>query len=224
MSDEEHLIKGDIVKEAIDLYLKDSSKFEEKYIAEKLNMNEDQFYQFFKNKNEVLQYFYSDCVLQYREMARDIEGFEDATLEEKISNFIYMMFDIFQPNRKFMEKTFNSMVLIRIPASLFQKEVENVFTDIAQSENSISTLLRPFVVNPISFEVFSRQYFLLIKFWLSDTTENYEATMALVDKLVSLFTEVLQTRIPDKAMELFKYVFVDNVTKMNLPFIGRFFK
>jgi len=222
MPSEEQLIKRDIVKAAIGIYLKNKADFNEKNIATRMKLNEKQFTSFFKNKNEVLQYFYVDAMLQYREMVPEIEGFENATLEEKISNFIYMMFDIFQPYRKFVEKTFDALILMRVTASPFQKEVENIFKEISDSDYSVSALVKPVVSNPLTFDIFSRQYFLLIKFWLSDHSENHENTIALVDKSVSLFTEVIQTRIPDKALELFKYVVVDKIGKIKIPFIGNF--
>jgi AcrR family transcriptional regulator len=222
MPTEDQMIKRDIVNATIGLYLKDSSNIKEKKIAEKSKISEEQFYRFFKNKKEVLHYFYSDCVVQYQQMARDIEGFENATLEEKVSHFIYMMFDIFQPNRKFMEKTFDSLILMRLTASPFQKEVEKVFEHIADGDYSVSAIVKPVVANPFAFDIFARQYFLIIKFWLSDNSENYQNTMALVDKLVSFFTEAVQTRIPEKALDLFKYVVIDNVHK--IPFIGKVFK
>jgi len=224
MPGEDQTLKRELAKIAIDLYLNHLSDFEENKIAEKLKISEDQFYLFFKNKKQVLHYFYSDCIVQYRQMVRDIEGFEEATLEEKISNFIYMMFDIFQPNRKFMEKTFDSMILLRIKASPFQREVEKVFKDIADSDYSVSAIVKPVVTNPLAFEIFARQFFLIIKFWLGDNSENYQNTMALVDKLVSFFAEAVQTRIPEKALDLFKYVVIDNVHKIKIPFLDRFLK
>ena len=66
MPSEEQLIKRDIVKAAIGIYLKNKADFNEKNIATRMKLNEKQFNSFFKNKNEVLQYFYVDAMLQYR--------------------------------------------------------------------------------------------------------------------------------------------------------------
>jgi hypothetical protein len=59
-----------------------------------------------------------------------------------------------------------------------------------------------------------------VKYWLNDSSKDKERTLALADKLSSLFEEIVYNKTLDKGFDLFKFIFGNNDFESWLPKLG----
>ena len=95
-----------IVEAAIDLYVDDRENFTTSNLAKKTRIKKVEILRLFPSRGAILKYFYPLCVMRYKMMAAEIDGYADWPVDEKMSNFAYVMFDLLQEQREFVEEHF----------------------------------------------------------------------------------------------------------------------
>ena len=213
--------KQKIINSAINLYVSGDKKYTVKNIASGAKLKESDVYNEFNAKSHILPAYYPSTVQRFREMIAEIDDFESFSLEEKLSTFIYSMFDILQEQREFVDETFDEMVFRRAKNSPFQQEVATVFRDFLETSPAASAMQGMFVLRQDTYDFLAKEYTHLLKFWLRDTTENFSSTVALTDKLVSFLAELVQSGLIDKGVDLFKFFVNNGILKFDLPLISR---
>jgi len=215
-------IRQAIIEAAIDLYINDHNHFTVKYIAEKAGLSPADIYSCFPNKEAILRGFYTQQVHRYRLMIEEIDGFEDFTLAEKLSNFIYASFDLMQEQREFVEETFESKVLNAYSKTEYHKEVENLLKDFFTGDDRISSSSR-ILIQSFFYDLLRKEYFNLVLFWLDDASPDYEKSMALTDKLTGFLEEVMYSAVFDKGVDLFKFAISNGALGYRLAAFKRIF-
>lgn len=129
-----------------------------------------------------------------------IPDFQDLTLSETISQFVYQSLDLFTEVGDLTEAE-----LADVQSSM-QKKVAAIFDRIIERDGRIPFINR-FVFKPLVFDIMAWQYVQLIRFWLTDDSEGSEQTLALVDKSTALFQELAYSGVLDKGMDLGKFVY-----------------
>lgn len=211
-------IRQQIIDAAIDLHINNGGNFTLKQLCQKAKIKQGEFYQQFNSKNQVLGQFYPLCVQRCREMSLQIEAYHSMSLAEKLGNFIYMMFDLLQEQREFVDETFGEMVFLNA-GTAFHREVADVIGEILENDPQIPDLQRSFLLNAQMYDVLAKEYIHLLKFWLSDDSPNFEKSMALTDKLVNFLEEVLHSNVIGHAADLLKFFVQNDVIKLNIPLI-----
>lgn len=178
-----------------------------------------EIYQVFSNKKEILAYFYPAIVLQYWAMIEEIEDFEEYAISEKFSNFIYTIFDLLNEKEKFVNDTFDKYVFQKGSRSDFHEETATLFKEFLTTDGNIA-VSAGFFMGDFYYKTLSSQFLFLIKYWLNDTSKDKEKTLALVDKMSSLFEEIVYNKTLDKGFDLIKYLFGNNDIESWLPKLG----
>ncbi|MEN9839939.1 MAG: hypothetical protein RL177_1418 [Bacteroidota bacterium] len=129
-----------------------------------------------------------------------IPDFQDLTLSETISQFVYQSLDLFTELGDLTEAELNDV------QSSMQKKVAAIFDRIIERDGRIPFINR-FVFKPFVFDIMAWQYVQLIRFWLTDDSEGSEQTLALVDKSTAFFQELAYSGVLDKGMDLGKFVY-----------------
>ncbi|MEX0929964.1 MAG: hypothetical protein WD266_04935 [Balneolales bacterium] len=217
MAQEKNDKKNRIINAAIDLYVNDPSAFTLKNIAKKARVKEADIFKDFPNKIAILKGYYAGIVPQYKEMIREIDGFELFDLHEKLSNFVYSSLDMMQEQRDFVEKTFNGFIYNARPKSAFQSHIEELVEDFVQKDTRIAGM-NQYLLNAYTYNVLSNFYLQLVIFWIRDESPGSEKTIALTDKLSSFLSEVLYSAIIDKGLDLGKFLVANRNTQPNSPF------
>lgn len=70
------------------------------------------------------------------------------------------------------------------------------------------------------YKTLSSQFLFLVKYWLNDSSTDKERTLALADKLSSLFEEIVYNKTFDKGFDLIKFVFGNKDIESWLPKLG----
>ncbi|MEX0773397.1 MAG: TetR/AcrR family transcriptional regulator [Balneolales bacterium] len=206
-----------IVNAALDLYVNESDKFTLKNIAKKARVKEAEIYSYFPNKTAILKDFYSGIVPQYKEMIREIEGFDQYDLSEKLSNFVYSSLDMMQERRDFVEKTFDDLIVGSYQKPEFQYQVERLVEDFVKEDPRIAGS-NQYLLNSFSYNFLSKEYLKLVRFWIGDESAGSEKTMALTDKLTAFLNEILYTSVLDKGFDLGHFLVTNRIIRPNIPF------
>lgn len=216
-TNEELQKRARIVNAALDLYVNESDKFTLKNIAKKARVKEAEIYSYFPNKTAILKDFYSGIVPQYKEMIREIEGFDQYDLSEKLSNFVYSSLDMMQERRDFVEKTFDDLIVGSYQKPEFQYQVERLVEDFVKEDPRIAGS-NQYLLNSFSYNFLSKEYLKLVRFWIGDESAGSEKTMALTDKLTAFLNEILYTSVLDKGFDLGHFLVTNRIIRPNIPF------
>ena len=217
------LLKKRIIEAAINLYLNDSDRFTVDDVAEAAEVTKETFYEHFDSLSFVLPAFYVLCLAEYRTVRAAIGGYESFTLEERLSTFIYVMFDFLEEQQAFVAQTFEEYVMDDHTAR-FRKEVKALFRELLDTDD-VPTTNRFFTDRDLLHGFLTNQYLLLVSYWIKDESPQREKTVALADKLVAFFAELATFRGIERGVDLVKYlVNIDLIDLDNIPFVGRWFE
>lgn len=218
MTSEKINSKIEITWKAVELFEK-NGKVSIPDLVEATGMNATEIYSFFPNKNAIFSFYYPALVYQYWAMIEEIDGFEEYSISEKFSNFIYTLFDMMNENPGFVDETFDKYVFRPGSGSEFHKEVTELFKNFLTSDAEIA-VSAGFFMKDYFYSLLASQYLFLINFWKNDHSEGKERTLALSDKLTSLFEETVYNKTIDKTFDLAKYIFGSIGAGKDIPFVG----
>lgn len=217
MEAEEINKKIEITWKAVELFEK-KGKVSISELVKETGSTSSEIYTLFPNKNAILEYFYPALVLQYWAMIEEIDGFESYSLSEKFSNFAYTTFDMMSENEKFLKRTFNRYVFQKGSSSAYHGEVTELLKHFLTSDAEIS-VSAGFFMKGYYYSFLSSQFLFLLKYWMKDTSEGKERTLALTDKLTSLLQESVYNKTIDMSFDLLKYIFTSSGVEKNIPFL-----
>ena len=200
--------KIDITWAAVDLYI-EHGRVSIPDLVKATNSSASEIYELFPNKKAILSYFYPSLVYQYWAMIEEIEGFSEFNISEKFSNFVYTSFDMMHEKLPFVEKTFSEHAFSLTGDSDFSKEVKALFKDFLNNDADIA-VSAAFFMNDLFYQALTSQYMLMVKYWLKDSSENKERSLALADKLSALFEEIVYNKSIDKTFDLAKFIWGTN--------------
>lgn len=204
-------IKFAIAEAAADLYIEGNNHFNIKDVAQKIGITPAEVFNYFPNKQAILQFYYTAIVFRYRLMIEEIEHFDSYTIGEKLSNFAYTTFDILDEKEAFVERTFKHLILCSYSKTDFEKEVESLMVDFLEDDNNLSVSSTT-ILNHYFYAFLRRQYLELIRFRLSDASEGKELTIQLTDKLTNFLQELLYNTVLDQGFELGKFIYANKET------------
>lgn len=173
----------------------------------------------FPTKTSILQYYYPSLIVRYKSMVAEIEDFDEYTISEKLSNFIYTLFDIMDEDRSFIESTFADYQMTWFTETDFHREIDELFKVYFRNDSQTSLAAALFMGNYF-YSRLRTQYLYLIRFWLHDTSSGNERTLALTDKFTAFVEEVTYSTIVDKGFDLAKYVLSSTNVIRNIPIVG----
>ena len=218
MSTENLNDKIDIALKAVELYEK-KGKLNIPDLIDSTGFTASEIYTYFANKKAILAFYYEALVYKYQVMIEEIDGFEDYSISEKFSNFIYTMFDMLSESPVFVNDTYEKYILRNGFCSGFQTIVTNAFKDFLTSDGEIA-VSAGLLMKDCFYSLLATQYLFLIRFWLKDESPEKQSSLALTDKLTSLFQEAVYNKTIDKSFDLVKYLLGTMSVGKSIPFTG----
>lgn len=186
--------------------------FQELSIA--LDIDQEDIQLVFNRETEILESIYAGFVKQYKDMLPAVEGFNECTLEEKLSNFIYVMFGILEKERPFVKATFEQVISQWSSGNHFYRAIEDVlgmFIQMSnhQKENSFTpweilkniqnTQTQRNFLEYINIQLLVNTYIELFKFWLYDYSNDFGKTAAYADQMTAFWANVVSTSLSGNA-------------------------
>ena len=190
-------------------------------LVQSTKLSATEIYQIFPNKKAILAYYYPAMVLQYWAMIDEIEDFEEYSISEKLSNFIYTIFDMMGEKHTFVKDTFNKYVFSKGNKSAFHEETTSLLKEFLTTDANIA-VSAGFFMGDFYYKTLSTQFLFLIKFWLSDSSTDKGRSLALADKLSALFEEIVYNKTLDKGFDLIKFMVGNTNIENWLPNVGRY--
>lgn len=214
--------KFEIADAATELYMEGDGHFLIKDVAKKVDLDPAEVFNYFPNKDAILQFYYASLVIRYEMMIDEIDDFESYTIGEKLSNFAFTSFDMLAEKQAFVSQTFVQLVLRSCGKTDFEKEVERITKKFLENDSQLS-IASTVVLNDFFYSFLRYQYLELVRFWLNDDSEDKELTMELTDKLTTFLQELLYNAILDKGFDLGKFLMANKEKFFcNLPIIKQF--
>ena len=204
--------EGDTLSKKIELSLFAAELYEQqgrlsmKELITKSEFSAGEIYHLFENKNELLAYAYPSMVFQYWAMMDEIEDFQRLIISEKLSSFIYSMFEMFADHEHFVKDTFTHLVAKKGLKSTFSKEVSEVYKDFLTRDGKLS-ITAGLLSKSYLYDWMSLQFIALVEFWLHDSSTGKERTIGLVDKACTLFESLVYSEVLDKGFDFGRYLF-----------------
>ena len=218
MTAEDINTKIDITWKAVGLY-EEKGDFTIPELIDATGLTASQIYSYFPNKKAILNYYYPALVFQYWAMIEEIEDFESYSLSEKLSNFIYTLFDMLNENPEFVESTYGNLVLSKGSKSGFHQEAKEVFKHFFTTDGDIA-VIAAFFMKDLFYSFITTQYLFLVKFWVEDNSDGKERSLALTDKFTAFVQEVSYNKVVDKGFDLVKYLFGSAKIADGFPVFG----
>jgi AcrR family transcriptional regulator len=194
-----------MVDAAITLFTTDKSRFSIRNIAVAAEVSTAKVYEYYTSKDQILNDFYNLIPLLCKEQLRHIEGYDDLPLADRLSHFIYTSFDLLQEQRLFTEKTLEKWSCTN-RTSLWKERTADHIRDIIDMDSRVSDLNRV-IIPDLGYSIAASSYMQLIRFWLHDTSEGSEKTLALVEKSMVFVQEIFYADVLSKGLDLGRYVY-----------------
>ncbi|HLR32807.1 MAG TPA: hypothetical protein VK074_09970 [Fodinibius sp.] len=207
-------MKFAIADAATDLYVEGDGHFQIKDVANTVEIDPAKVFDYFSNKESILQFYYTAVMYRYRLMIDEIDDFNSYTIGEKFSNFVYASFDMLDEKQAFVEDTFRRLILQSNSKTGFEKEIESLFREFLEDDpyRSASSSV---IMNTYFYAFLRCKYVGLIRFRLTDTSEDRELTMELTDKLTSFLQELVYNSVVDQGFELGKFLYSNKKAFLN---------
>lgn len=202
MKTEELNNKIELTEAAIDLYIED--KFTIPNLTRETGKTASEIYTLFPNKNSILKFYYPALVIRYRAMISEIDGFDSYSISEKLSNFMFTLFDMMDERREFVKDTFEKYGWKCTSKSEFHHKIRSLFKEFFTTDGNIATSAG-FFIGDWFYASLKTQFLFLIKFWLEDDSDGLERTFALTDKITGFIEELVYSKLADKGFDLAKY-------------------
>lgn len=216
-------IKFAIADAATDLYVEEEGHFLIKEVAQSVGIDPAEVFNYFPDKQAILRFYYTAIVYRYRLMIDEIDHFDSYTLSEKISNFAYASFDMLDEKEVFVKDTFRQLILQSCSKTNFEKETEELFRQLLKDDPRLSASSSA-IMNTRFYALLRRKYLELIRFRLSDTSEDYELTMELTDKVTTFLQELMYSPLIDQGFELGKFLYSNKKYFLqNIPVVKQIF-
>jgi len=204
--------KLEITGIAIDLYVEQDGEFSLNQISKEIDLSVAEIFDYFPNKQAILDFYYTSLVIRYRLMIDEIEDFETYSLSEKLSNFVFASFDMMSEKQAFVEQTFKRRIRCSYSKKEYSKKVEEVLRSFFKEDPGISSS-GSLLLNELFFQLLTKKYLYLVSYWINDDSEGKERTMELTDKVTAFIQEVMYNSVADKGFDLLKFLLSN--TKIN---------
>ena len=207
-----------LCESAIDLYL-ENGRFTISNLIDKTELSATEIYDLFPNKKAILDFYYPSLILRYSAMFEEIDDFDSYTISEKLSNFIFTMFDMMNERREFVEDTFDESVIKAGSKSEFFIQTKQLFHRFFTTDPNIA-VSAGLLLKDYFYHFLTNEFYHITKYWLKDGSEGYERSMALTDKLTVFVEEAVYNKVLDKGFDLVKHLVAQEGLAKNIPIVG----
>lgn len=206
--------KIELCEAATDLFM--AGQFTISDLTSKTGYSASEIYSLFPNKKAILKYYYPSLLIRYRAMITEIPDFEDYTISEKLSNFIYTLFDMMDEKEAFVQKTYNEYIFSGFSKTDFGRETEELIGNFISEDPRVSNSAAV-VLGGYFYSFIKSQYLMLIRYRIHDESDGRERSLALTDKLHAFLEELLYNKLADRGIDLLRTIIAQSgmTTDMN---------
>jgi len=215
--------KFEIAQAAVEVYVSQPNDYFVHDVAMSLGTDSDDIYRYFRNRWEILDFYYQSLVTRYRLMTLEIEDYQDFSLAEKLSNFAYSSLGMLGEQKTFATRTFERLVLNAPRKSPLESGTEQLLRDFIE-EDSFTGRFQPILAQNGGYSILAREFLHIVDFWLNDQSPHAETTQAFIDKWSRFIEELFYNKILDSGLDLSKYLMQNRMAGPGIAFLGDLFR
>jgi len=197
-----------IAQEGAKLYLK-NSRYTMSALAEASGTEKDEIYDYFPNRQSVIEFYYEALMLQYIDITKQIDGYADFTLAEKLNNLALTVLDQMEEDREFVRMTYKKTIFCSSRDTSFEHSFRTQLKTIYQNDTRQSSVSSAFN-NRLLYKAGLFNFHLLVKYWLEDSSTGNQKTMELVDKWTAFVQEIHYSSVLDRGFDFAKFLFYNS--------------
>lgn len=196
-------------------------------IAKQAGTPEPTIYKYYPSKEAILHYYFDVQTETLIGNLKKIKDFEKFSFQEQFHSVLDAMFDLFEPDRTFIQTAYQGVFRTNWIAAAEASEaakarflaIINGLLDAAIESGEIEEL--PF--RDLVVEIFWEYSLAVTYYWLADVSPRYENTTQLIDKSLGLITSYLTSAILGKSYDLIKFLVREHLlSRINRPPPGHF--
>jgi hypothetical protein len=204
--------KWDVCLASIPLWTENSDDFSFESAAAASGVPLETIQELFDEPEAIPRFFYEAALALYHEQRDATDGFDAFTLNEKLVHFACSLFDIFDSQKAFVQKSLYPLVLDADDDAFFKKPVSTLFKRFVDGDDRVSSISKMWTPDLV-YDFWAYEFGHVLRFWLRDSSENKEKTLALLDKLSSFVQELFYNTAADRGIDLAKCLWQEGVFK-----------
>lgn len=177
-------------------------------------IKEEQFYKYFGSfeglQNAIWKKFYENTIA----VMQKNESYDSMSNEEKMLTFFFTFFESLTLNRSYvlfmLKEHKNSMERLGQLKGL-RKNIKDFASELIEERNS-DTNLKILKRSP---QLFSEgawlQFLFLLKFWMDDSSPDFEKTDIAIEKSVTTIFQVFENSALEKIIDFGKFLYKENI-------------
>ena len=183
-----------------------------KFCKEK-GIEEEEFYSFFGSFQGLREAIWERFFANTLQVMQKNKSFGDMSNEDKMLTFFFTLFEALTLNRSYVLFTLqehqNSMENLSQLKGL-RKNIKTFASELIEERNETKNLK----VLRYSPQLFSEgawvQFLFLLKFWMNDSSPNFEKTDIAIEKSVTTIFQVLETTPLEKVLDFGKFLYKES--------------
>ena len=209
--------KLDILTLYMDLVSEQKSKPDDvSDFCEQVNLDEDNFYEYFKSLKKVEKTIFNELFKNSLEVLNESEEFLAFDGKNKLLSLYFTFFENLTLNREYVEVVLkgckNQLKSYKSLSSLKKSFID--FVDSLALSDSILPIdgLEKIQTGFINYSAWA-QLLITIKFWLEDESESFEKTDIFIEKSINTSFEIIENKFLKNVFDLGKFVYKEKFQK-----------
>jgi AcrR family transcriptional regulator len=178
-------------------------------LAKRLKMKEQEFYEHFNSLRAIEDSIWSGFLAETKEKIESEEVYAGYSVREKLLAFYFTWLEVLKENRSYAMWCFESLPKWELNPSFlqgFKKEFEDYAASLMLEGRESQEVQERALLHNIYPKAFTAQVIAVLKFWVRDTSPNFEKTDVFVEKSVNLAFDLIGRTALDSAFDFLKFV------------------
>ena len=197
---------------AADLYMSQRHDSGFSAISKVSGISVDELRSSWTTRPALLRSYYTEAFQRYAELETSVPDFKIYKLSEKLATLIFSLSDELDMIPGFAAETFQVLVQSDSSSDSFSQLIYDRIRWYVDSDPLVSNLAQP-IINKTSSKLFQKVVMTLIYEHLRDQSTDKAYSSALIDKASTFIESLFYSGITDKAIDLFKYLTINNRTR-----------
>ncbi len=209
-----------IIRKTVEILIeKDFKSTTMRAIARAAGIGDATIYNYFPTKESILYAYYEDAMHACIEKLKNIEKFNEYSLQEQLQTLFEVEFELFLPDREFIRKTFKKVFFSfsqdysrLIPVrTVFFKIVDDMFNaavEVGEIPEQVFQDLVCFLLWDYNIGI--------VMYWTNDDSDMFSDTTVFNDKSIDLICSLLKSGIANKTFDIATFLFRNHIlTRMH---------
>ena len=211
-----------IIEATVDAYVEDPEHLAPEAVCARAGVDPALFERHFSDINDVIRAWYPYAVDLVTDESAAIPELANLPLQDRLGTFCFMLLDVLESRTEFVKATF-----------LFQ--AAGFCTPFHRRlREGLKSVLRAVDIPGVNYFVvdsdatrfaIAESIVQMIGVWLKDESPDRARATALIDLILALHAEIMTNRIPERALDLFRYAMEAGYLPLDrLPLVGTLFR